>query len=271
MDSADAQPGHSRHYVIFTDLDDTLLDQDYRYDDAGPALRAVKEKSIPLIFCSAKTFAEQLVFLDEMGLKHPFIVEDGSAVYIPRNYFGEPRGKPAGDYEVVVLGVDYGEIKRQIQLLASKSRIRAYCTMSDEEVAEAMNLDLESARRAKDRQYSETVLEADDYALEALKERFNVRIGGKGIHVYGKGADKGKAVKLLTEMYAEGKDVTTVGLGNSYTDEPMLKAVDVPVLVRNPDGKWADIALENLYKEEGIGPEGWSKSIRKFVLGESDG
>lgn len=271
MNAKNPRDEHGRRWLIFTDLDDTLLDQKYEYQEALPVLGVLKEKDIPLIFCSAKTLAEQTVFRKEMGIEHPFIAEDGSAIYIPRGYFKETKGKLLGEYELLVLGVEYEEIKREIKRLRKRFHIKAYCTMSDQEVAEAMNLDSESAKRAKDRQFTETVLEADKEAQEELKKKFNVAIGGKGIHVYGKGADKGKAVKLLTEMYSQLGKPMTIGLGNSYTDEPMLRAVDVPVLVRNPDGKWADIDLENLYKEKEVGPKGWSESIRRFVLGEANG
>lgn len=271
MNARNPHNEHGRRWLIFTDLDDTLLDQKYEYQEAMPVLGLLKGKDIPLIFCSAKTLAEQTVFRREMGIEHPFIAEDGSAIYIPRGYFKETKGKLLGEYEVLVLGVEYEEIKREIERLRKRFHIKAYCTMSDQEVAEAMNLDSESAKRAKDRQFTETVLEADRAAQEELKKKFNVAIGGKGIHVYGKGADKGKAVKLLTEMYGQLGKPMTIGLGNSYTDEPMLRAVDIPVLVRNPDGNWADIDIENLYKENGVGPKGWSESIRKFVLGEDHG
>lgn len=257
-------------WVIFTDLDDTLLDENYQYKEAMPVLRELKEKNIPVVFCSAKTYAEQSVLLKEMDVKDPFIVEDGSAIYLPRSYFKETRGKIMGDYEVILLGVESGEIKKEIELLRKKRRIKSYCTMSVEEVAEEMGLDTESAKRAKNRQFTETIIEADQEALEELKKKFNVVLGGRATQVFGKGADKGKAVKILTEMYKEFGKVTTIGMGNSFNDEPMLRAVDKPVLVKNPDGNWADIAIDGLYKATGIGPKGWCESIKKFMLGEGN-
>ena len=44
--------------IVFTDLDGTLLDSVYSFRKALPALKAVKEKNIPLILCSSKTRAE---------------------------------------------------------------------------------------------------------------------------------------------------------------------------------------------------------------------
>lgn len=48
-----------RNLLIFTDLDGTLLDHDnYRFDQAIPALEKVNRLKIPLIINSSKTYAE---------------------------------------------------------------------------------------------------------------------------------------------------------------------------------------------------------------------
>lgn len=253
--------------IIFTDLDGTLLDENYSYEYAIPVLKKLKEMNVPIIFCSAKTRAEQEVFRTKMGVKDPFIVEDGSAIYIPAGYFRRTCGELRNGYEIIALGVKYEEIVKKIEELKNKYEIRSYYFMSDEEVAKATGLTLEFARLAKMREFSETIVFAEEKALDELKKHFNVVIGGRFIHVYGKNADKGKAVRILTDLYREiYGDVVTVGIGNSYTDEPMLKAVDIPALVKNPDC-WADINIKNLYKAKGIATVGWVEVVKKFVLG----
>ncbi len=254
-------------FVIFTDLDGTLLDEDYSFDVAKPTIERLKELGIPIIFCSAKTKAEQEVFRSMMGVYDPFIVEDGSAIYVPKNYFKKMCGEPKNGYEVVVLGVRYEEIVEEIKKLREKFRVESYYFMSVEEVAKVTGLSKEMAKLAKMREFSETVVFAEERAVEELKRKFNVVVGGKFIHVYGKNADKGKAVKILTELYEElYGNVTTIGIGNSYTDKPMLKAVDVPALVKNPDC-WANINIKNLYKAKGVATEGWVEVVEKFVFG----
>ena len=174
--------------------------------------------------------------MDEMGVNDPFIVEDGSSIYIPKGYFKEKQGELVGNYEVIVLGVKFEYIINEIEVLKKKYMIKSFFYMTDKKVAELTGLSLEGAKLAKDREFSETVVEADEKALKELKKKFNVAIGGKFIHIFGKGADKGKAVKLLTEIYRKDfENVKTVGIGNSYTDEPMLKVVHIPAIVKNPD------------------------------------
>jgi mannosyl-3-phosphoglycerate phosphatase family protein len=255
-------------YLIFTDLDGTLLNNNYKYKEAVPVLRILKRKKIPVIFCSGKTIDEQLVFQNKMKLKHPMIVEDGSAIYIPKGYFKGMKGKLMGNYEVILLGVKYKEIKKELEKLSRKYYIRAYCNMSIKEIAKEMGLDLKGAKLAKKRYCSETIIEADKKALQKLKKKFNVVLGGKGIHIFGKNANKGKTVKILTNIYKEYGRVVSIGIGNSYNDEAMLRAVDKATLVKNTNRKWADIKIKGLYKAHGIGPKGWTEAIKKFVLGE---
>jgi mannosyl-3-phosphoglycerate phosphatase family protein len=255
------------NYLIFTDLDGTLLDDNCKFLDAIATLKKLKQKNIPVIFCSGKSFVEENVFRKKMNINHPLITEDGSAIYIPKKYFKNKQGKLKGTYEHIHLGVDYSKIKKVIKKLGQHYHIQSYSNMTAKEVGKEMNLDLESAKRAKNRQLSETIIKADKKALKELKKKFNVVIGGKAIHVYGKNTSKGKTVKILTKIYKEelGK-VTTIGIGNSYNDEPMLRAVDKPALVKNTNGKWANIRIAKLYKAKNIGPKGWVEVVKKFVL-----
>ena len=74
--------------IIFTDLDGTLLDDASKsHTPAVPAIRLVEERGIPLIFCSSKTRAEIEYYREKIGNRHPFIVENGGAIFIPEGYF----------------------------------------------------------------------------------------------------------------------------------------------------------------------------------------
>ncbi len=252
--------------VLFTDLDGTLLNDRYEFEEALEVIEELKRKEIPIIFCSAKTKAEQEYYRKKMGIDDPFIVEDGSAVYIPKGYFGLSVGVERGDYEVIELGVERGEIIRVIERLRKRYRVESFYFMSDEEVARVTGLSLEMARLARDREYSETIVYAEEGALEELKRYFNVKIGGRFYHVYGRGADKGKAVRVLKDLFGRKfGEVFTVGIGNSYTDEPMLREVDLPAVVKNPDS-WPELNIKNLYKAKGIATSGWVEVVRRFVL-----
>ncbi len=254
--------------VIFTDLDGTLLDENYRCNEAIEVIEKLKELKIPIVFVSAKTRFEQEIFRKMLGIEDPFIVEDGSAIYIPKEYFRfdlKMRVEKRDNYDVIVLGVYVDEIRKLIDKIREKFYLRCYSCMSVEEVAKLTGLSFEMAELAKRREFSETIVEADKFALKYLKDHFNVQIGGKFIHVYGKGADKGRAVRILTEIYRKNySNVLTIGIGNSYTDIDMLRVVDIPALVKNRDG-WIEVDFE-VYKANGIATQGWIEVVKKFVL-----
>lgn len=252
--------------VVFTDLDGTLLDARYRFDAARPALAALKARGVPVVFCSAKTRAEQETLRRAMALNHPFIVENGSAVFIPPRYFSRAHGRPLHGYDAVVLGVPTAEIRKEIARLQQRYRLVGYQDLGVDEVARVTGLDPESARRARARDFGETLVEADPKALAVLAQKFHVVSGGRFTQVFGKGADKGKAVRLLASFYREQGPIATVGIGNAENDAPMLAAVDTPVLVQNPGGVHAALGVPGLARVQGVGPEGWRAAITRFVL-----
>jgi mannosyl-3-phosphoglycerate phosphatase len=257
---------NNKHYIIFTDLDGTLLDKNYSYKKALPVLKILRKKKVPIIFCSAKTKSEQEVIRNKLKINHPFIVENGSAIYIPKGYFGKKVGEVKGRYEIIVLGVKSEKIRKEIKKLKKKYKIKGYQDMSDKEVANVTGLNLKNAKLAKMREFGETIIEADKKALEELKKKFNVVDGGRFVQVFGKKADKGEAVKILTRMYESFGEVITIGIGNAQNDEKMLKVVGLSAIVKNPDDNWANLKIEGIYKTNGIGPAGWAKVVKKFVL-----
>lgn len=262
--------------VIFTDLDGTLLDYaTYSYAAAMPALKMLRQKKIPLVFCSAKTRAEQEVYRRELGIDDPFIVENGGAIFIPQGYFPFPFDyhKAQNGYLVIELGMPYQEIRTILQEIRSRLRIgfKGFGDMSPEEVAAETGLDLEEARRAKDREYDETLKldgtpEEIEGVLSAIKEAgLNYAHGGRYYGVMG-GNDKGRAASILLNLFRRKlRQVKIVGLGDSLNDLPLLDVMDVPILVQKPDGSWEGMDLPELYRVEGIGPIGWRRAIDELL------
>ena len=77
--------------VVFTDIDGTLIDINtahYGKKTKG-LISSLKEKNIPLILASAKTWLEQNKIREDLGLFDPFIVENGGAIVIPNGYFDD--------------------------------------------------------------------------------------------------------------------------------------------------------------------------------------
>ena len=74
--------------IVFTDLDGTMIDRDtYSFEIALPLLKELKKSKIPVIFCTAKTKKENEYYQKKLKVECPFIVENGGAIFIPKNYF----------------------------------------------------------------------------------------------------------------------------------------------------------------------------------------
>ena len=79
--------------LIFTDLDGSLLDHhSYSYSAAGPLLEDLRTADVPVIPVTSKTRAELQVLRTELQNRHPFIVENGAAVFMPKACFPELVG-----------------------------------------------------------------------------------------------------------------------------------------------------------------------------------
>lgn len=262
--------------VVFTDLDGTLLDPaTYSYQKALPYIERLRQKRIPIVFCSAKTRAEQEVYRCELGIPDPFIVENGGAIFIPQGYFpfNFDCDRIQGGYHVIELGISYSEIRRILEQIRAKVGLdfKGFGDMSAEEVAEDAGLDLEAARRAKLREYDETLKlaatpEEVEKLLKAIKEAgLNCAHGGRYLDVMGAN-DKGRAVGILGDLFSRKLgQIETVGIGDSLNDLPMLAAVDIPILVQKPAGRWEEMDLPRLGRIEGIGPEGWNRAIERII------
>jgi HAD superfamily hydrolase (TIGR01484 family) len=82
-------------FIIFTDLDGTLLDHTtYGWKEAVPALDICRRRGVPVVFASSKTRAEMDVLRRRMSLSDPFISENGGGVFFPRETFSAPPRRP---------------------------------------------------------------------------------------------------------------------------------------------------------------------------------
>lgn len=275
--------------VVFTDLDGTLLDYDgYTWTPATGALKRLREQGVEIVFCSSKTLAEQRAHQGEIGLRSPMVVENGSAVAVPHHYFpGTLTAVESGklrrteEYDLVAFGVSRASVSTTLDEVRRETglRFRCYSDMTPAEVGELTGLPESAARRARLRDFSETVVveggaEAWMRFLRALSER-GLRAFGDGPSgtVVGGRADKGVAVGLLRGLYRRwsarfGLPHTlplTVGVGDGPNDASMLRVVDRAFLVERRGGGWEDLNVDELERVPGIGPEGWARAIERIL------
>jgi mannosyl-3-phosphoglycerate phosphatase len=266
------------NFIIFTDLDGTLLDErDYRWTAARPALRALARARWPLVIVTSKTHAEVEPILLALGRREPFAVENGGAVYIPNGYLPfipEGATRERGGWYKVILGTARSRLVKTLSIAAHQANvpIRGFSQMTAREVAERTGLPLDDARRALRRQYDEpfVILSETARAWSRLRNQierqgFGTTRGSRFFHITGK-SDKGVAVARLIGWLrrALGPNWRTVGLGDCPNDIPLLSAVDQPILVARPGHRYdAETlgAVPRAQRAGGVGPAGWNRAV----------
>lgn len=259
--------------VIFTDLDGCLLDrQTYSFAPAEPALRLIREKKIPLTLVSSKTREEMEEYRRRLKNGHPFISENGGAVFIPKRYFSFefPYDREREEYRVLELGAFYPQIIRALEFIKKETgiQLRGFHDLSEEDLVLLSGLTREEAVLAKKREYDEPFLiEGGEGEIEIIREKIRERglnyvWGGRFHHILGQN-DKGRAVEILKKLYQkEFSSIWTVGMGDSLNDLSMLSAVDHPIFLKGEKDVSSEISrVKNLVLVGGTGPQAWNEAI----------
>ncbi len=262
-------------YVVFTDLDGTLLEHEtYSWAPARPALERLSRRGVPLILCTSKTRAEVEVYRAALGNRDPFIVENGAAIFMPRRYFPfeVPNTVSRDGYDVIEFGAPYEDLVATLDLAASRSgvAVRGFHQMSVEEVRERSGLSEEEARRAKQREYDEpfVILDAGGAprllaAIEGLGKRWTR--GSRFYHLTG-GNDKAGAVVRLRNLFERALGpVTAVGLGDGLNDAEFLAVVDVAILIPSPQLGELQRRVPHGRVAPAAGPRGWNAAVLEVV------
>lgn len=264
------------HYlVIFSDLDNCLLDRDsYGFSEASAALAEIRRQGFPLILVSSKTRAEIEIVRAALAIDAPFVVESGGALFLP-GISGEKGAKTAADtdqYAKVEWGLPYDTIREALVESQKSFPVRGFGDLSLEEIAALTGLSLEEAQLASAREYSEPfLLEQPEQLLRliawAAERGLQILSGGRFYHLAAAGQDKGRPVRFLIEHYRHRHPgpVLTMALGDSPNDLPMLAAVDMPVLLPSHDGGYADLHLPHVIRGVAPSSRGWNHHVLAFL------
>jgi mannosyl-3-phosphoglycerate phosphatase len=272
-----------RHYVVFSDLDDTLLEAGSSFwEMAKPALEALRAHGIPLILVSSRTRAEIEPLRRRLQHRDPFIVENGAAVFIPQGLFTFPleRVRTKSPYDVIELGMPYHMLRDVLKQIedAVETPLPGFGDLSIEEIMQITGLCHADATLAKMREYGEPFLlkgsqaVVDEVCRQIAMRGLRWRRSGGLFHLTGDN-DNGEAAELLMRCYQreerlrfQARPVESVGIGGSINDVPLLAIVDHPILVQKPDGSFdTDVLLPRLVRTRGIGAAGWNDAVLRLL------
>ncbi len=224
--------------IVVTDVDDLPFDAEGRLRPSAAALRDLDRYRIPLIFWSSRTRAEIEPIREELGNRHPFFVENGSALYLPRNYFaGVPMlAYDAGDCHLLEFGCPRRHAVRALDMVAARLGIP---------VAPACE---------GPRHYDQPFRVVDDRPTSRSRMMRALRRGGLFVtrssqsdHVNGV-ADPGAGLTLLRCLYEDATSgrVIVVGFGSAFNHVPLLREADISLVVRGTDVDMASRLLRKV-------------------------
>lgn len=261
----------SPRLVVATDLDGCLLDaHDYAWEPARPALAALSTAGASLVLASSKTRVEMEVLARELtavaGVT-ALVVENGAALV------------RCDGADIEIFGVPRRELVAALDVLTRTAgvRVRAFHTLSPDDVAALTGLAPDAAVRALQREYDEPfVLEDGDEtaatALAAAAKARGLRLtrGARFFHLTG-AHDKGRALRALIDReHAAGRAVTTLALGDAPNDLTLLQAAERAVIVPRPDGRLDGelaAALPRAERAPHPGPRGWNEAVLAVLRG----
>ena len=231
-----------RNWLIFTDLDGTLLDHDnYSFSQALPALEKVNRLNIPLIINSSKTYVEIKDIRQKMHNNWAFAVENGAAVFLP-------QGELSGDdsrMEQFILGKPLAELLNIIHRLREQGgfSFKGFYDFSVEELMMETGLTANEAVQAKQRLASEPLKWLDSvknltiFKQQLEAEGLQLIQGGRFLHVMGKN-DKSLAMAWLLNKFTQQQKIQTIALGDSENDAKMLEQADYAGVISKDDGSY---------------------------------
>ncbi|WP_395343415.1 HAD-IIB family hydrolase [Ningiella sp. W23] len=273
--SAELSSYSAAKLLVFSDLDGTLLDHhDYSFDAALPSLDTLKKQNIPIVLNTSKTMLEVEKIREQLSLHTPFIIENGAAVFIPKNTFDtKPKGSEwQNGYWVKTFASKRSHWLAVIEKLAAKyhGEFESFSKMTIKRICEVTGLDEAGAELASKRMFGEPLLwkGSDEsrkaFIEDARKHGASPLLGGRFLHICGE-SNKGKALTWLSKEYERqngGSAFACVALGDGQNDAAMLEAADIAIRIASPVNPLPKLESNNIIIDSTkFGPHGWHETI----------
>ena len=256
-------------FVVFTDLDGTLLHRDtFKFDPIEDFIKSLLNEGIIIIPNSSKTENEIKRFREELGIAVPFISENGSAIHglnlINPNF---PNKIILSREKEELLKIFNSKVPEkllnkciQIFKLSTKEQEKIF-GQKDEKLKDVLN-----------RKYTLPLLfNGDKIEKNKLIKILNsntltLQEGGRVLNLcdnINKVKSMYRVIKILKNV---GNEIKTIGVGDNFNDLDMLKNCDIPCLVFNDQFKLDQININNLIFSNKPSPEGWADVIKKALV-----
>lgn len=269
--------------LLYTDLDGSLLDHNtYNFEPTKYLLEKLENLNIPVIPSTSKTFAEVKSLRIDLNNRHPFIIENGAAIAIPKYYFSSmpedcfnksdfwiiANSQPRQHWNKLIED-NTADFKGEFETFTSIVKAKGSQGISD-----ITGLNLKQAELSNKRDYSEPI---HWLGTEARKQQFIqtlTSVGGTLLQggrflALGDKVDKGSALLQLTKIYQQHNllpEIHTLAIGDSGNDISMLEAATSAIVIRSKTHSAPILTRNNnLQISENFGPEGWAETVSNWL------
>jgi len=235
----------------------------------------VKEANIPILLYSRRTYEEMIWLCGELAIHHPFVVENGGALYVPNNYYKlDLKDFTVGDeYHQMTFGSTRSTIENITAKLAKVTGVNLDNDIqSPLDLADYWDIELFEAERIMSRGFSQMITKTEE--VSTLTDLFKQLISQQGLQII----DSDEAYYIgnfsLTEpirywieyLKSQYDDLQVFTLSNVADDEAILALGDEAFLLKNQE-EWQPILLDNLNLINGSIATGL-KQVAEFVVKE---
>ena len=255
--------------LIFTDLDGSLLHRDtFKFDSIKDYILSLVNRGIIIIPNSSKTEKEIEKFSEELGVKLPYISENGSSIQglnlINANF---PNKIVLSREKEELIKIFNDKVPEQL-----KDKCIEISKINKKKQEKIFGQKDDNLKNALNRKYTLPFLfKGDKNQKNKLLKILNsnsltLQEGGRILNLCDN-INKVKSMNRVIKILKKTEDkIRTIAVGDNYNDLDMLKSCDIPCLVFNDKFKLDHINIDNLIFSNKPSPEGWADVIKKALV-----
>lgn len=253
--------------ILITALEQCFLSSDLGgWSKAEAALDHLGKRNIPLILCSSRPRSEVESFRARTGNTHPFIVEDGAALLIPTRYFpfSSSFSTRSGQCELLKFGERRDVLSKRLREASRITgvEILAFHNGSGHPGATVSAPPDGEVRTWEYRECFRVVSGEPKALLETLERQHCRYTENAGVYHLTGNNDKSLAIMMLIRFFFQtSRNVIAVGVGRSPEDSDLLKAVDIPIIVRSEHTEELKKIVPRAKATESSGLAGWAEAV----------
>lgn len=233
----------------------------------------IKEADIPILLYSQRTYDEMIWLCGELAIHHPFVVENGGALYVPNNYYK----LDLKNFTVVEEHhqMTFGSTRSTIENITDKLAKVTGVTLDNDiqsplDLADYWDIELFEAERIMSRGFSQMITKTED--VSELSDMFRHLVAQQGLQIM----DSEKAYYIgnfetiepirywIDYLKSQYDDLQVFTLSNIAADKAILALGDEAFLLKNKD-EWQAVLLDNLNLINGSVATGLKQVIESVI------